>query len=85
MTDSSDKKSLARSVGEFVGHIVEGVKADPSKDRTAEVRRTVEETTQDGVVLRRTTIEEVEFRDAADARPSAREQTTASETETPTS
>lgn len=85
MTDSSDKKSLARSVGEFVGHIVEGVKADPSKDRTAEVRRTVEETTQDGVVLRRTTIEEVEFRDAADARPSAREQARASETETPTS
>ena len=85
MTDSSDKKTLARSVGEFVGHIVEGVKADPSKDRTAEVRRTVEETTQDGVVLRRTTIEEVEFRDAADARPSAREQAPASETETPTS
>ena len=85
MSGSSDKKSIARSVGEFVGHIVEGVKANPSKDRTAEVRRTVEETTQDGVVLRRTTIEEVEFRDAADARPSAREQTPASETETPTS
>jgi len=85
VSGSADKKSIARSVGEFIGHIVEGVKADPSEDRTAEVRRTVEETTQDGVVLRRTTIEEVEFRDAADARPSAREQTTASETETPTS
>jgi hypothetical protein len=85
VTGSSDKKSIARSVGEFVGHIVEGVKADPSEDRTAEVRRTIEETTQDGVVLRRTTIEEVEFRDASDARPSAREQTPASETETPTS
>ena len=85
MSGPADKKSIARSVGEFIGHIVEGVKADPSEDRTAEVRRTVEETTQDGVVLRRTTIEEVEFRDAADARPSAREQTTASETETPTS
>ena len=85
MSGSPDKKSIARSVGEFVGHIVEGVKADPSEDRTAEVRRTVEETTQDGVVLRRTTIEEVEFRDAADARPSAREQTPAPETDTPTS
>jgi hypothetical protein len=85
VTGSSDKKSIARSVGEFVGHIVEGVKTDPSEDRTAEVRRTVEETTQDGVVLRRTTIEEVEFRDASDARPSAHEQTPASETETPTS
>lgn len=85
MSGSSDKKSIARSVGEFVGHIVEGVKNDPTEARSTEVRRTVEETTQDGVVLRRTTIEEVEFRDAADARPSAREQTPASETETPTS
>ena len=85
MSGTSDRKSIARSVGEFVGHIVEGVKSDPAKARTEEVRRTVEETTKDGVVLRRTTIEEVEFRDAADARPSAREQTPASETETPTS
>ena len=85
MSGSADKKSIARSVGEFIGHIVEGVKTDPSEDRTAEVRRTVEETTQDGVVLRRTTIEEVEFRDAADARASDPEQTSPSETETPTS
>ena len=84
MSETSDKKSLARSVGEFVGHIVEGVKSDPAGTRSNEVRRTVEETTQDGVVLRRTTIEEVEFRDAADARTSDREQTPSSETETPT-
>lgn len=55
------KKSLMRSLGEFVGHIVHGIKSDPSK---REIRREVEEETRETptgkVTLRRTTIEELE-------------------------
>lgn len=58
-----DDKSIMRSLGEFFGHIVRGVKTDPgSADRTREVGRHVEEEHRDGVVLRRTTIEEIEVR-----------------------
>jgi hypothetical protein len=67
MTDRHDK-SLMRSLGEFVGHIVRGVKApvEPTPPERRQVNRTVEEETRDTpngkVTLRRTTIEEVEFR-----------------------
>lgn len=58
-------KSLARSLGEFFGHILHGVKADPATDRKV-IRREVEEertpTDQGEITLRRTTIEEVEIR-----------------------
>lgn len=56
-------KSLMRSLGEFVGHVVKGIRTDPAaeRDRT-EVRRTVETEDRGDVVLRRTTIEEVEIR-----------------------
>ena len=50
-----------RSLGEFVGHIMSGVKADPTRS-TREVRRTVEEEDRGGMILRRTTIDEVEVR-----------------------
>ncbi|MBX3315598.1 MAG: hypothetical protein KF902_01905 [Phycisphaeraceae bacterium] len=59
------KKPLMRLLGEFVGHVAQGVKADPGKlpEKTHEVRREtteeVKETAQGQVVLRRTTIEEV--------------------------
>lgn len=67
MADKRHQKSIARSLGEFVGHIWQGVTADASPDRR-EVRRTVdrdERTTPDGkkVILRRTTIDEIEFKD----------------------
>ncbi len=62
------RKTFMRSFGEFVGHIVHGVRTDPAKDTGArrEVRREVEQEerrTTDGrkVTLRRTTIEEVEI------------------------
>ncbi|MGI9015150.1 MAG: hypothetical protein ACR2GY_13015 [Phycisphaerales bacterium] len=60
------KKSIARSLGEFVGHIARGVKTrvDERGDAVVreEVKRTVEETTDErGVTLRRTTIDEIEF------------------------
>jgi len=58
-----DAKPLARSLGEFIGHIWRGVTRDVSRD-TREVRRTVGEEERDTpagrVTLRRTTIEEVE-------------------------
>jgi predicted amidophosphoribosyltransferase len=54
------KKPLMRSLGEFVGHIVKGLRTDPAKKvLRKEVR---EQKCDDGVILRRTTIEEVELR-----------------------
>lgn len=52
-----------RSLGEFFGHIVRGVKTPVSGEERHEVRRDVQEETretpQGKVTLRRTTIEEV--------------------------
>jgi hypothetical protein len=54
------KKPLMRSLGEFFGHIFHGIRTDPSKKT---IRREVEQhQREDGVILRRTTIEEVEIR-----------------------
>ena len=51
-------------MGEFFGHIARAVKTDPSKKT---LRRTkVEESDRGDVVLRRTTIEEIEFKNASD-------------------
>lgn len=56
------QKPLMRSLGEFFGHIVKGIRSDPGSPERREVRRTTEEETRDdGVVLRRTTIEEIEL------------------------
>jgi hypothetical protein len=56
-------KPLMRSLGEFFGHVVKGIRTDPAPSRRrTETRRTVEEEKRpDGIVLRRTTIEEVEL------------------------
>ncbi|MHC4447273.1 MAG: hypothetical protein ACYSXF_05770 [Planctomycetota bacterium] len=54
------RKSLMHNLGEFVGHIVKAVKTDPSKKV---VKKTVEEEDRGDVVLRRTTIEEVEIKE----------------------
>jgi hypothetical protein len=59
---SRESKPLMRSLGEFFGHILKGAKSDPTKKV---VRKEVEEEhREDGVILRRTTIEEVEVRRA---------------------
>jgi hypothetical protein len=54
------------SLGSFFGHIWKGIKTDPTAPVKREVRREVEteeRQTPDGkVVLRRTTIEEIEVR-----------------------
>lgn len=62
---SPKNKSLARSLGEFVGHIWRGVRTTPttSGGEKREVKRTVEEEDRGDVILRRTTIEEIEIRD----------------------
>ncbi len=64
---AKERKSISRCLGEFVGHIVHGVRADLRTDepQRREVRREVEE--REGelggrkVTLRRTTIEEIEM------------------------
>lgn len=61
------RKSISRCLGEFVGHIVHGVKGEirPDEAQRREVRREVEEREGevDGrkVTLRRTVIEEIEM------------------------
>ena len=59
-----------RSLGEFFGHVAKGITTDPAKDRSRhEVKRTVEEEERPGMVLRRTTIEEVEFKNEPNNEP----------------
>ena len=61
---AAKKKPLMRNIGEFFGHIIKGVKTDPSKESSTrqEISRKVEEEDQGDMILRRTTIEEVEFK-----------------------
>jgi len=60
MPDPVGRKPLMRSLGEFFGHIIKGAKTDPAKKV---IRKEVEEERrEDGMILRRTTIEEVEVR-----------------------
>ncbi len=56
------EQPLARSLGAFLGHIVDAIASDPDApkgNRTEVRRRTEEEQRPDGVILRRTVIEEV--------------------------
>ena len=64
---SDPKPSIMHSLGAFFGHVWKGVKTDPSKPEAPKATRTtveeeVRETSHGKVVLRRTTIEEVELR-----------------------
>ena len=63
MSPNRADKSIARSLGEFVGHIVHGIKAKPESKKTVVHRHEVEEEQRGEVTLRRTTIEEVEFKE----------------------
>ncbi len=58
------KKPLMRCFGAFFGDIAEGIRANAERAvQRTEVGRTVEErATDEGVILRRTTIDEVEVR-----------------------
>lgn len=56
-------KSMARSLGEFFGHLIHGIRSDPSRRVVRREVETQEQSTEAGrVVLRRTTIEEIEIR-----------------------
>ena len=67
MTSSSGKKPLMRNLGEFFGHIIKAVRTDPASEKQKTVvRRTVEEQEAEDVILRRTTIEEIEIKRAND-------------------
>lgn len=61
-----NKTSLMRNLGAFFGHIAKGVRTKVNKEgdeiERREVKRTVEEEDRGDVILRRTTIEEVEFK-----------------------
>mgnify|MGYP001172365650 CR=1 FL=1 len=63
--------SLARALGQFVGHIWKGVRADVSREAREVDRRVEHHTAVDAqgrtVTLRRTTIDEIEITD--DDRP----------------
>ena len=77
---TSGKKPLARSLGAFVGHIARAFRTDPGQDsKRITVSKTVDEQDRGDVVLRRTTIEEMEFRDRPptgdDTEPQADDQT----------
>lgn len=59
------RKGLMRSLGEFVGHIGRAIRTDPAREKT-ELRRESQVEERQGpdgkVILRRTTIEEMEVR-----------------------
>ncbi len=50
-----------RSLGEFFGHVVKGIKTDPSEQKTV-VKKVVEVEDRGDVILRRTTIEEIQIK-----------------------
>ena len=67
ITMEPQDKTIMRSLGEFFGHIVRGVRANP--ENTSEVReihRHVEEESRGDVVMRRTTVDEIEIRKTRD-------------------
>lgn len=66
---TAPKKTLMRSLGEFAGHIMKGIRT-PTEPARHEVHREVEETVQNGVTLRRTIIEEVQLPDGDASTPS---------------
>jgi hypothetical protein len=55
------KKSLMRCLGEFTGHIARGIRTKVDEPVHEEVSRTVEETQDGPVTLRRTVIEEIVY------------------------
>ena len=54
------KKPLARNLGSFFGHIWKAVKTKPDTKQKQVVRKKVEEQEHGDVILRRTTIDEIE-------------------------
>ncbi len=62
----SSPKGLMRSLGEFFGHIVKAVRTEPTRSggrTTVEVSRKSDLRETDNIILRRTTIEEIEVKE----------------------
>lgn len=71
MTTPPPRKGLMRNLGEFFGHIAQGVRTPVGPQRTVlrkEVQEETRQTESGPVVLRRTIIEEVEVRPPEPAR-----------------
>ena len=67
-TPNDKDKPLMQSLGEFFGHVWQGVKTDPAKQVVRHEEEVETRETKDGkVVLRRTIIEEVEIKRPKDA------------------
>jgi hypothetical protein len=58
-----------RNIGEFFGHIVKAVRTPAGAPGRREVSRTTEEEDQGDVILRRTTIEEIELKRSVSEEP----------------
>ena len=72
ITMQPQDKTIMRSLGEFFGHIVRGVRTNPEDtSEVREIRRHVEEETHGDVVMRRTTVEEIEIRKTRDEHEAA--------------
>lgn len=68
------RKSLMRSLGEFVGHVRNGLRTQVAPDgqcarRVTTAEEVIEASDQRKVVVRRTVIEEVEVRDSESTQP----------------
>ena len=75
----TNDKPLMQSLGEFFGHIVKGIKTKPEgpgADETVDRKNVkVEEEDRGNMILRRTTIEEIEYRQPPDTEPPAQPRT----------
>ena len=61
MSNPQHPKTLMRSLGEFFGHVVRGIRTDPSQRTTVVRKESSEQVSADGAyTLRRTVIEEVQ-------------------------
>ena len=69
---TAKKKPLMRNLGEFFGHIIKGVRTDPEKQPAHKqvINKEVQEQEDEKMILRRTTIDEIEFK-KGDSSPSS--------------
>ncbi len=61
---AAKKKPLMRNIGEFLGQIIKGVRTDTGKKpaRKQVINKEVQEQEDENMILRRTTIDEIEFK-----------------------
>ena len=69
---AAKKKPLMRNLGEFFGYIIKGVRTDLGKQPAHKqvINKEVLEQEKENMILRRTTIDEIEFKDGESSRSS---------------